>query len=451
MYRLIISLMALVISSCSIADAIGRKVVARAGAHVLTVDWFAETLGGSNASLRPDLVERWAWSWVDYSLFLQAMADGETFADSATVAQAMWPEVLFTRVDVFEEELAEAQLQIDSATVDSAYAAGEYRIIDHILFGANASDSQSARSEIRRRAEVSRARLVAGGSWAIEARASDDRATRSTGGRIGMIERGQTVPEFEQVVFSMEPGDLSEVTETQYGYHILRRPTLAEVHEEYERRISEILLVQWREALAEELTERRGVRVTDDGLAIMRDAVERPVRVLVREPGRVIGTYDGGSLTDVGFVRWLQALSDERQISVVDTSDAGLRQMAMVAMQSEVLDLVAREAGVEISQELYGRIKLALEGRLRLLRRVLGVDSAMARAEGPAARQQVAHEALLEYKTRTARNLREVVKVPPFLAAKLRSERPWSFSYSGLNKAIRRATELRAMRDSTSG
>ncbi len=451
MRRIAIFVAVLAISGCAITDAIGRKVVARAGDHVLTVDWFAETLAASRVSLRPDPVERWAWSWVDYSLFLQAMADGETFADSATVEQAMWPEVLFTRAEAFREERDENRLQIDSAMVDSAFAAGDYRIIDHILVGTSASDRESARSDKRRRAEDIRARLVAGGSWAEEAQVTDDIATRNTGGRLGMMERGQTVPDFEQVVFSLEPGDLAEVAETHYGYHIIRRPPLAEVREEYDRRIRAILLERWQEALLQELTERRSVRITDDGPAILRDAVARPVKALAREPGRVIGTYDGGRLTDVDFVLWFQVWAGEQPMPAVDTSDAGLRRMAMEAMWNEVLHLEAKEAGVAISQEQHRRIRQALEGRLGRLRRVLRVDSVMALAEGPAARQRVAREALFEYKTRTARNLREMVKVPPFLASKLRSEYRWSFSYAGLNKAIRRATELRAVRDTTSG
>ena len=450
MRRIAILVAVLAISGCAMTDAISRKVVARAGDHVLTVEWFAETLAEGRASLRPDLLEQWAWSWVQYSLFLQAVADSGSFADSATVEEAMWPEMRYARVTALYEELAKGRPQTDSAQVDSAFAAGDYRIIDHILIGMSTSDPRSERGEKRRRAEVIRARLMAGRSWATEAQATTDVATRSSDGRLGMIERGQTVSEFERVVFSLEPGDLSEITETYYGYHIIRRPILAEVRDEYEREISAVLLEQWKVAWLQELTERRGVRITDDGPDTMRDAVDRPVRVLARESGKVIGNYDGGRFTDVDFVRWLQASSGEEHISVDDASEESLRNMATMAMQSELLHLEAEKAGVVVPQEQYARILRVLENRIRRLRRALRVDSVMALAEGPNARLQVAQEVLFEYKTRTARNLREVAKVPPFLAAKLRSERPWSFSYAGLNKAIRRATELRAMRDSTS-
>jgi len=451
MRRLLIPLAVLAIGGCAITDAISRNVVARAGDHVLTVDWFAETMAEGEVLLRPDILERWAWTWVQYSLFLQAMAAGDTFVDSATVAEAMWPEVLIARVGALHEQFAATRLQIDSAQIDSAFAVGEHRVIDHILIGTASSDLASEKDEKRRRAEAIRARLAAGRSWANEVQATTDIATRTVDGRLGTIEPGQTLPEFEQVAFSLEPGELSEVTETYYGYHIIRRPTLHEVRQDFEGRIGVVLLEQWKELLLRELTERRGVRITDDGPEIMRAAADRPFRVLALEPGKVIGTYDGGSLTDVGFVRWLQAWPGEEHISVADASDEELRDMATRAVQNDILHLEAKEVGAAVPPEQYAEILVALEEKLDRLRGVLRVDSVMARANGLNERRQVAQEVLDEYFTRTAGTLRDMVIVPPFLAAKLRSERRWSFSYAGLNKGIQRAVELRAARDSTAG
>ncbi len=51
------------------------------------------------------------------------------------------------------------------------------------------------------------------------------------GGSLGGFTTGQMVPEFETVAFALEPGAVSEVFETGYGFHIvLRQPTIKASH-----------------------------------------------------------------------------------------------------------------------------------------------------------------------------------------------------------------------------
>lgn len=51
------------------------------------------------------------------------------------------------------------------------------------------------------------------------------------GGSLGGFTRGQMVPEFENVAFALEPGAVSEIFETAYGFHIVfRQPTVQASH-----------------------------------------------------------------------------------------------------------------------------------------------------------------------------------------------------------------------------
>ena len=51
---------------------------------------------------------------------------------------------------------------------------------------------------------------------------SDDPGSKKAGGLYNNIARGQFVPEFEAVAFNLQPGGISEVFETQYGFHFIQ-------------------------------------------------------------------------------------------------------------------------------------------------------------------------------------------------------------------------------------
>jgi len=50
---------------------------------------------------------------------------------------------------------------------------------------------------------------------------SDDPGSAANGGELGWAKRGSYVPEFEAMAYSLEPGEISEIVETKFGYHIL--------------------------------------------------------------------------------------------------------------------------------------------------------------------------------------------------------------------------------------
>jgi peptidyl-prolyl cis-trans isomerase SurA len=51
---------------------------------------------------------------------------------------------------------------------------------------------------------------------------SEDPATATRGGDLGFINRGDLVKEFEEVAFNLEPGQVSDVVQTQFGYHLIK-------------------------------------------------------------------------------------------------------------------------------------------------------------------------------------------------------------------------------------
>jgi len=53
-------------------------------------------------------------------------------------------------------------------------------------------------------------------------RNSDDIQSAKLGGDLGFAKKGMFVKEFEDALFSLNPGEISDIVETEYGYHIIK-------------------------------------------------------------------------------------------------------------------------------------------------------------------------------------------------------------------------------------
>ncbi len=78
-------------------------------------------------------------------------------------------------------------------------------------------------AEALAKANELRARIVKGEDFAAIAKAeSDDTGSGASGGDLGELTRGRTVPEFEQAVFTLPLNQVSEPLKTQFGYHLIQ-------------------------------------------------------------------------------------------------------------------------------------------------------------------------------------------------------------------------------------
>ncbi|MEO7502675.1 MAG: peptidylprolyl isomerase [Gemmatimonadaceae bacterium] len=89
------------------------------------------------------------------------------------------------------------------------------------------------KTRARAKAESLLVEVKKGGDFEqIAKRESMDQASKPTGGDLGWNRRGAMVPQFERMMFALNPGQISPVVETAFGYHIIRvdRVQAAEVH-----------------------------------------------------------------------------------------------------------------------------------------------------------------------------------------------------------------------------
>ena len=148
----------------------------------------------------------------------------------------------------------------------------EYRVpeqvkVSHILIktplpAPGAKEDEKAVADARAKAEDILKQLKAGGDFAkLAEKYSDDPGSAKSGGELGWIGRGRTVPEFEKAAFSLGKGQTSDLVKSSYGFHIIHvedkqqahLKTLAEVKSEIEEKVKQQKTARATEAAANAL------------------------------------------------------------------------------------------------------------------------------------------------------------------------------------------------------
>ena len=424
----------------------GVNAVATAERHDLGVSQLASWLADvERVPLQRDIAERAAHRWVEFVLFADRVAEGDSMLDRETVLQAMWPNVYQELVDIHHDMLVEERIALDSADVDSAYAAGDHRFIYHILISTTPTMSPPEKAAARERAEDLRERLLLGETWEDANQQNQDPGARERGGSLGVIVRGQTVPQFETVAYSLDPGEISEVTETAFGFHVIRRPPLDEIRDDFALEVEDYLIEVMDTLYLDEIVEEWRIDVRQGAPAALREAAEAPYRAFGSD--RVIGSYRGGKFTMADFVRWMQALPPQMFSQVAIADNEQLMELTRSLVRNEVLVEAARDAGAELPEESFLGYREQLRSEVQNVRDALRLDTALAAATTEEERDQAMESAvetylisLMDSRAPTA------LVVPAFLAQRLRSESDWGVSSPGLDQSVERAQRMRMER-----
>lgn len=111
---------------------------------------------------------------------------------------------------------------IDEMTSLLRQKLGESVHARHILVKSSRSEDMKKRTAARTKAVEYKKQLDGGADFVELAKKVSDGPSAKTGGDLGFFTHGQMVPEFEKVAFSLPVGGISDVIETEFGFHIVQ-------------------------------------------------------------------------------------------------------------------------------------------------------------------------------------------------------------------------------------
>jgi hypothetical protein len=252
------------------------------------------------------------------------------------------------------------------------YADPEYELtVRHLVILAERWRTPEAREHARRRAEEALERARSGEPFpALAAEYSDEAGAAERGGLLRPGRSGSWAPEFWEAARSLEEGEVSEVVETEFGFHVLRLEARDPVPfpEARDRVLHD--LVALSDALthsARWIEERtQGARVDTAAIARWQQGLD-PGRPLVHWPGRELPSYEARHLDDYTLTLGPEDLATLRHGSV----EAVARTVEAVARNDVLLDY-AGELGIELSAAQRATIQRRWQERMGSWARELG-------------------------------------------------------------------------------
>jgi peptidyl-prolyl cis-trans isomerase D len=189
----------------------------------------------------------------------------------------------------------------------------EFRVDDqvkarHILIqvarGADAKTDAAA----RQKANDLLKQIKAGADFAdLAKKNSDDPGSKGSGGELGFMKHGTTVPDFDKALFSIQPGQTEIVRTPEFGYHILQIEEKQNAHlkslDEVKAQIVASLTRQKEEQLGQNFAAQVAAEAQKNGMSKAADAhhLQLITTDYVQQAGIIPGLADGSKVLSQSF------------------------------------------------------------------------------------------------------------------------------------------------------
>lgn len=343
-------------------------VVARAAGKELKVEQAASLLA-SNPQIPAEaqVVRALADVWVEYMLLATALAEDSTLA-AVDLEAFVEPAHEMALISKLHDRVIQADTSFTAEEVQQRWLAegsGVEVRARHILLRAPAEATPAQRDSVQALAESLQQRAAGGEDFAALAREFSQDGSAASGGDLGYFGRGRMVAPFEEAAFQLQPGEVSPVVETPFGYHVIkvedrRQPELGEQQEDFRLYLVQRAQQEAETAYMDSLSQASEFEVQPGGLAVVRELATRPETELRgRASDRAISTYSGGSFTSGEFLEFIRTQAPQVQSMFSSATDEQLSTAVEQLTRKELLLQEAREQGLSLSRAEEDTIRAA--------------------------------------------------------------------------------------------
>ena len=240
----------------------------------------------------------------------------------------------------------------------------------HILLKTEGKDDAA----VKAKAEELLKQARAGADFANLAKQnSEDSDSAKNGGDLDYFGRGRMVPEFDQAVFAMQPGAISDLVKTQYGYHIIKlvdkknatTRALAEVRQQ----LTDQLAYQRAQAQAADLSQNLAKQIKSpadldkvakaQGLIVQESGLfarDEPILGLGPSPEAANKAFDMKTNEVAGPLRASRGFVFETLVAKQDPRDAKLDEV-----KDRVREEVVKQKARDLSRQKAADVALKLK------------------------------------------------------------------------------------------
>ncbi|MDQ6887365.1 MAG: peptidyl-prolyl cis-trans isomerase [Gemmatimonadota bacterium] len=424
-------------------------IVARAATQELSVDRLSEMLGAMQVPLKPEIAKAVAELWVNYQLAAEAAARNDSLKDPKAIDAAMWPMFAQMRASKWHDIVSKTWKGPDTAGIENRYSQGEMLAARHILWVTQGL-TQAKKDSMHKVAESVQKQATGANFTELANKYTMEPGANKRGGDLGVFPKGNMVPEFQKALQALKPGEVSPVTETQFGYHIIYRPKFAEVKDQFAERMMASGSNAAESTYMARVTQSGDIKFKSGAAATIK-SVAKDLDVH-HDDKTVIATSKAGDFTAGRLAQWIEIMPRRQQVvqALPTAPDSDAISFARNFLTNELVLHQADSAKVTLADSEKVEIRKRFTQVVSQVWQGLGVAPTALRdsAKSEKERERVAGGQVDRYMDKLLANQAQYVDIPAPVQTVLREKFDWKLNTAGLDRAVQRAAQIRNKADS---